>query len=74
MNDATRYLEIISAHVGMLPQEQRTEVAKLLQQIQALIRTASDVTVASATVTLFCAIADAARIKTMNQPDTKETH
>lgn len=72
MNDAERHLEIIKSHIAVLPPEQRVEVAKLLQQIQAVIKSTSDTTVASATIMLFSAIADASRANAMNQPDTTQ--
>ena len=70
----TLHLEAIKLQVAALPLEHRAEVAKLLSQIQAVLKTASNGTVASAAVALFSAIsisaqAEAARMaSSSNQP------
>lgn len=74
MNHDTLHLELIKFQIAALPQEQRLEVAKLLAQIQELIKSASDTTVASATVALFGAIANASWRSAQQMPTDGGTH
>lgn len=61
MNREKLLLDKIRNEVALLPYAERVEVAKLLQQIQAVLHSASNATVAAATLTLFGAITWAAK-------------
>lgn len=61
MNKEQLQLDKIKHAVALLPHHERVEVALLLQQIQAVLHSASNDTVAAATLTLFGAITWAAK-------------
>lgn len=74
MNRAKLHMERTRARIAMLPFEQRTEVAKMLKEIQDVISSASNETVASATIELFGAIAFASQVDAEQMTNSGSTH
>jgi hypothetical protein len=72
MNKERRKLQQIVDQFVWLNMEQRAEVQDLLLQIEAVIDSASDVSVASATIRIYAAVTQAAIAHPKKMPDDDE--